>query len=154
MDNTINGRTPEEIKKGLECCSQNTYTCGEGCPYEVECQRMGRSNDVILDALAYINQLERERDEAQEENDLNNAAITALEGALDAMKREHDAAVEDMRNILGTGLCFMCQNRYLPEGAHRYACKEIGEFREDHNPTFCGKFKWRGVPQEVQHGTE
>ena len=64
INNTINGRTPEEIKKGLECCSQNTYTCGEGCPYEIECQRMGRSNDVILDTLAYIQQLERERDVA------------------------------------------------------------------------------------------
>lgn len=70
----------------------------------------------------------------------------ALIGEIERLERERDAAIEDMKSVLGTGLCFLCQNRYLPDGAHRYACKELGEFREDHNPTFCGMFEWRGVP--------
>ena len=51
-------KTPEEIKKGLECCKSNP-TCSI-CPYynEDDCQVMES------DALAYIQQLERERDAA------------------------------------------------------------------------------------------
>lgn len=32
MTTTINGRTPEEIKKGLECCAYVNAPC-EGCPF-------------------------------------------------------------------------------------------------------------------------
>lgn len=51
-------KTPEEIKKGLECCLR--MDCGS-CPYmtmEDECR------DIFDHALAYIQQLERERDAA------------------------------------------------------------------------------------------
>lgn len=61
MDNTINGRTPEEIKKGLECCIAHT-SC-DICPY------LGTNNCMSVntaDAIAYIQQLERERDAAVE----------------------------------------------------------------------------------------
>ena len=63
-DTTINGRTPEEIRKGLECCSTHDYLCGKGCPYKAVCHDYVHHNDVIRDALAYIQQLERERDAA------------------------------------------------------------------------------------------
>lgn len=58
MKEKINGRTPEEIKKGLECCKSNP-TCSL-CSYynEDDCEVMES------DALAYIQQLERERDAA------------------------------------------------------------------------------------------
>jgi len=68
MDNTINGRTPEEIKKGLECCSKDEDgCCCENCLYNLgelsfECIPMTQR-----DALAYIQQLERERDAAVEQ---------------------------------------------------------------------------------------
>lgn len=48
-------KTPEEIKKWLECCSSAEIMCGE-CPYYedgVDCDGMEE------DALAYIRQLER-----------------------------------------------------------------------------------------------
>ena len=63
MNNTINGRTPDEIKKGLECCP----VCSKSCAYYrgVDCYA-----ELHYDALAYIQQLERERD----------AAIKALRG--------------------------------------------------------------------------
>ena len=32
MTTTINGRTPEEIKKGLECCASVNAPC-ESCPF-------------------------------------------------------------------------------------------------------------------------
>lgn len=49
-------KTPDEIKKGLYCCS---HLCGclEGCPYEADgsCEN---ADGVERDALAYIQQLE------------------------------------------------------------------------------------------------
>jgi len=54
-------RTPEEIKKGLECCSQpcNSYPCKE-CPYN-PCT-CGPEKNVQVDALTYIQQLEERID--------------------------------------------------------------------------------------------
>lgn len=67
MDNTINGRTPEEIKQWLNCESiQNTHECEEhytctSCPHFIV------DDDGIPEAtIAYIRQLERERDAAVE----------------------------------------------------------------------------------------
>ena len=52
-------KTPEEIKKGLECCSQSLpYPCS-GCPYERDEQQENAWRcDLDADALAYIQQLE------------------------------------------------------------------------------------------------
>ena len=52
-------KTPDEIKKGLECCISDTYGCYEKCPYfnslsnGVDC-----AVKMHADALSYINQLE------------------------------------------------------------------------------------------------
>lgn len=56
-------KTPDEIKKGL-ACSEKRYCIYESCPYYsiddlFECLEKSRE-----DALAYIQQLERERDAA------------------------------------------------------------------------------------------
>ena len=63
--NTINGRTPEEIKKGLECCINWETGCIE-CPYDNlphdECVVAMKSDNIAL-----IQQLERERDAAVED---------------------------------------------------------------------------------------
>lgn len=70
MDNTINGRTPEEIKWGLACCNMHQCPFLE-CPYfndELCCESLN------TDALAYIQRLERERDAAVE--DIHEAAMT------------------------------------------------------------------------------
>ena len=62
MNNTINGRTPEEIKRGLECL---TKKCGGIVCRECELYVSGYEADAnTKDALAYIQQLERERDAA------------------------------------------------------------------------------------------
>ena len=58
-------KTPEEIKQGLECCSADEcHGQHVGCPYvgKLYCVR-----NVCGDALAYIQQLERERDAAVED---------------------------------------------------------------------------------------
>lgn len=68
-------KTPDEIKKGLECCIGDclSYHCRE-CPYYENnfCETDGM--DLCEDALAYIQQLERERDallEAMKDTDIN-----------------------------------------------------------------------------------
>lgn len=56
-------KTPEEIKKGLECCTcQDGDGCSDMCPYSGRCDI--DPNALERDALAYIEQLERERDAA------------------------------------------------------------------------------------------
>ena len=49
-------KTPEEIKKGLECC---THATCNGCPYA---QDGCATNREMIDALEYIQQLEKEHD--------------------------------------------------------------------------------------------
>lgn len=61
MNNTINGRTLEEIKRGLNCCipryeSNHWVTCSDECPYRSEgafCRNVMQNN-----VLAYIQLLE------------------------------------------------------------------------------------------------
>lgn len=76
-------KTPEEIKKGLECCSNKNTRCRKDCPYFDD----GSLDALIPDALALIKDLEeakRERDKLAEE--------------LDKIKRERDAAIADLKS--------------------------------------------------------
>lgn len=51
-------KTPDEIKKGLECCSNKNTRCRKGCPYVDD----GSLDALIPDSLAYIQRLERSYD--------------------------------------------------------------------------------------------
>lgn len=61
-------KTPDEIKMGLETCYGNG-SCDE-CPYHLVvegsfgCDEMGCDDSLMPDALAYIQQLEAEREAA------------------------------------------------------------------------------------------
>lgn len=68
MNNTINGRAPDEIKRGLKCCA---YATCNGCPYaEDGCG----TNQEMIDALDYIQQLENHIGELTEKVALLEAA--------------------------------------------------------------------------------
>lgn len=54
-------KTPEEIKKGIECCSRVGH-CYE-CPYKEECLYLVYENPMHMDTLAYIQQLEERLDD-------------------------------------------------------------------------------------------
>lgn len=75
MSDKINGRTPEEIKRGLECCSVDGLSCSN-CSYCVSCD--ADIHALERDALAYIQQLERERDAAVAETESLRAEIDAI----------------------------------------------------------------------------
>ena len=82
MNATINGRTPEEIKKGLECCRKllgvfDPRICRE-CPhysspncrvllFKDVCSLNQKYEDHIRDLTKKVEQLERERDAAVED---------------------------------------------------------------------------------------
>lgn len=51
----------DKIKKGLEHCSEDGC---KRCPYEEDCNMADGFSVLAYDALAYIQQLERERDAA------------------------------------------------------------------------------------------
>lgn len=72
MDNTINGRTPEEIKKGLKKCPNRDCSL---CLSSFHC-------DLEADALAYIQQLERERDAAVEQLTETSNEIGSCKGCV------------------------------------------------------------------------
>lgn len=124
-------KTPWEIKRSLFCCSEGE--CHK-CYYENECDAVrGRimCNALLEDNMAYIQQLEKER----------------------------DAAVRDIQNAKWL-LCHVCKNYYRPDpDVRHYECKALGNFsiflapsdfcEEDNNPiSACGKFEWRGVCEE------
>ena len=51
-------KTPEEIKKGLECCIKNSEDACYDCPYMIDCETFGSAGNHSRDALAFITQLE------------------------------------------------------------------------------------------------
>lgn len=53
-------KTPDEIKKGLECCSIGVDVCGQWCPYLYDCVEKGASLDLKSDCLEYVQQLEKQ----------------------------------------------------------------------------------------------
>ena len=121
-------KTPDEIKKGLWCCSSEDESadCGS-CPYNRGIDCSGRISELCADALALFQQLERER----------------------------DAAVKDMRNAALCG-CHVCKHYYRPDpNVRKYACKIHGSFEEhdfiaDDGSIWCGAMQWRGVQKEVE----
>ena len=153
QNNTINGRTPEEIKRGLECCkpkweSGRWVTCRDECPFRNE--HAFCKNVLMACILALLCRFEFERDEARNDLDTLNYANTELHSAYEAMKRERDAAVRDMRDATLCG-CHVCKHYYRPDANVRiYACRKFGEFGKfdyikDDGSMFCGAFEWRGV---------
>lgn len=63
MNNTINGRTPDEIKKGLLHCERGKC---KGCPYYDKCMMADAHTDLHADTLEYIQQIENQIGELTE----------------------------------------------------------------------------------------
>lgn len=102
-------KTPEEIKKALECCSQRDKC--PVCPYYGEDWCSSNKN---VAALALIRQLEAENAE---------------------LKRELDAAKQDMKEIAQDNdyqICAYCKK-------YPFFCSECEEY---------SGFEWRGPCEE------
>lgn len=132
MTTKINGRTPEEIKNGLEYCKSGSC---DGCLYYESCYS---ANEMVCeklnsDALAYIQQLE-------EKVALYDEAVADAE----QLQRERDAAVKDLQSVVASNYfdgdyCKLCKYKE-PDGQCHHRCipysSEWG-------------WEWRGV-QEVE----
>ena len=112
-------KTPEEIKRGMECGN-----C-DGCPYARWDEKTGQFADhhcefVETDALAYIQQLER--DNAQKDERIRK------------LEREKEALLQDMR-----GLCAYC--KHSDKSILEEPCLYCSFGNHD-------RWEWRGVEEE------
>ena len=114
-------KTPDEIKKGLECCSNSDGTC-EGCPYvDGECRAF---EQLSADALAIIQQLEEHLREATKK--------------IEQLEAERDALMHWAK-----GRCDTC--------AHNDDCVKHDPDPEGyivHWYDDCEIWEWRGVQKE------
>lgn len=136
-------KTPEEIKKWLECCTH--VTCN-GCPYDEDgCA----TSQQIIDALEYIQQLERERDEARNDLDTINYANTELYSGYEAMKRERDAAVEQLKDVDTVDLfhCSHCKHEELCDD-NLNSCDDCEKDCPCHTCVDMCNWQWRGAEVE------
>lgn len=115
-------KTPEEIKKGLEC-----GFCHE-CPYDDDEQETVEecARQVHKDAIAYIQHLESRLAQAE---------------------RERDAAVRDVEEA-DDGLCCHCKNRDLAAQCdYSGECHLCDNVDCPCHPENC-RWEWRGVCAE------
>ena len=93
-------RTPDEIKKGLECCSNVNFVCNEECPYY---KSLSEGEDCCLkknaDALALIQQLQD--DNAQLNRCIENMTdkLNAMNDEVAKLPAERDAAVCELEVV-------------------------------------------------------
>lgn len=90
-------KTPDEIKKGLECCANAAFVC-KSCPYYENCALMGGTEDPAKDGLVYIQR---------------------LESRLAQVERERDAAVYDLNFVKS---CWVCENKRNIKTEHCSSC--------------------------------
>lgn len=90
-------KTPEKIKKGMECCHSTEVCECEKCPYAVNGEET-MNCDILLseDTLAYIKQLKAERD----------AAVHAIEFHKSCIDCKHSTLIPD-----GKGFWVDCPKR-------------------------------------------
>lgn len=120
-------KTPEEIKKGLECC-HDVVKC-EQCPYKQECD-LPFGDVVEADALAYIHMLEADKKILEIEKE----EFIQLSYRLDA---ERDALIKYLTDS-HVAPCDICKH---DTGEGVMGCKHI---REVGFPCF----EWRGLCNE------
>lgn len=130
-------KTPDEIKRGLECC--HITECGN-CPYmteNIECR------EIFSDALAYIQQLESKHDKVFRLcGDLHHDMLEQQERA-DKLEAQRDAAVA---TIYEMAECFAneCDDA-ICEWCDQTECENLCMMHLSERPGF----KWRGVQKEV-----
>ena len=125
-------KTPDDVKKGLECCIKSPFRCKDDCPYKEGCD----GEQIMVDALAFIQQLEKDKDDLLEERELNDY----LRDRVKQLEAERDAAVAELAN--SDSPCDFC--KYLKKFAHETPCNNCVHVLHGEK----SQFKWRGVQKE------
>lgn len=135
-------KTPDEIKKGLECCASVSAPC-EICPF-----RTGTGAKCIRHmsecALAYIQQLEARIDTLTAKAVLFEDAVAAGE----RMKRERDAAVKQLKDVDTVDLlyCSHCKHEELCD-YNLNSCDDCEKDCPCHTCVDMCNWQWRGAQE-------
>ena len=139
-------KTPDEIKKGLECCAR--VGCCHTCPYDEECHS---SHDdacpMHMDALALIKQLEAELEDmtarykiaddcAKKKGEMNEK----LYAELTAVKAERAELLDLCEQF---GQCVICE--HTDKGTNESPCCDCWYCNGDATGS---RWQWRGVQKE------
>lgn len=130
-------KTPEKIKKGIECC-QTMVRCSM-CTYnDIGCNAVECQKELFGDSLVLINKLESREKKLK-------SKIAKLEQRLEQAERERDAAVRDIGEA-SYFQCSVCKHGDWPN------CKKgLNNVVED-EVCKCELFEWRGVcPENSSH---
>ena len=131
-------KSSEDIKKGLDCCADGNVVCAGNCVFDDDV-KLGFPDCVKLlmtNALALIQQKEKENAEQAEKIRQLEAQNAELLKKVEQLQAERDAAVNDLGNVCKMmSICNACKDRF--EGGER--CR--GCFCSSH-------WEWRGVQKE------
>ncbi len=132
-------KTPDEIKKGLNHCSEDG--CKQ-CPYKDDCDMADGFSVLAGDANAYIQQLEARIDTMTAKAVLFDEAVAAGE----KMKRERDAAVEQLKNVDTVDIfyCSHCKHEELCD-YNLNSCDDCEKDCPCHTCVDMCNWQWRGV---------
>lgn len=89
-------KSPDEIKKGLECCAMSSYRCEDDCPYREQCRNEQGGKAMNEDALAFIQQLQ---DDLQLEKKRTDALAMELAVLKNAKKQLEDHLREATKKV-------------------------------------------------------
>ena len=133
MTTTINGRTPDEIKKALRICSGKLLDYCDACNYCNWSSDCACNSRMCADALDYIQQLENHIGE-----------LTEKVAQLDHVTRERDALLEIVKEL---GECNYCKhNSYCP-----HTIPDCMNCKDGNCQCYsCGhqsKWQWSGVQE-------
>lgn len=126
-------KKPEEIKIGLGCMINSDIEC-EAYPYR-EDNYLFCSTGIVKDAIACIQQLERDKNWASENYDLICEENKRLEAQNTELKRELDAAIYDLKKARDCRSC-----KHIDAGSSEQPCKSCGIYGRN--------YEWRGPCKE------
>ena len=133
-------RTPDEIKKGLDCCVDGNIVCAGNCVFDDDV-KLGYPDCVKLlmtNALVYIQQLEKSLAFARDLADGLKTATVKQDQEIYKLQAERDAAVKDVRKWCCT--CKHCAKKVLEAPCN--SCRRNGQGGTEEN------WEWRGVQKE------
>ena len=126
-------KTPDEIKKGLDCCTDGNIVCAGNCVFDDDV-KLGYPDCVKLlmtNALVLIQQLQDDNAEKDEKIRQLEAQNAELSGKIGQLQAERDAAVKSLR-----GRCFECKHN---KTSVCLICSKDKELKY---------WQWRGVQKE------
>lgn len=129
-------KTPDKIKKGLECC-RNLWDCkNKDCPYLGD----GCYPKLHEDFKALVQKLQSENDDLIGENGQLLIEVTLLQAETKQLEAERDAAVRDLEVLCG---CMACD--HAEKGPDSAPCNECTNCN---GAVVESKWQWHGVQKE------